>query len=96
MKKLQLAKSVFFASFYSTILSSTSAFAAQLEEIIVTAQKREQNLNDVGIAVTAFSGDDVRRLGFNEPVDLAAQTPNLNINNTFGMELPTSVSVELV
>ena len=55
-----------------------------LEEIVVTAQKREQNLSDVGIAVTAFSGEDVQRLGMLEPVDLAAQTPNLNINNTFG------------
>ena len=55
-----------------------------LEEIIVTAQKREQYLSDVGIAVTAFSGEDARKLGFVEPVDIAAQTPNLNINNTFG------------
>ena len=55
-----------------------------VEEIVVTAQKREQYLSDVGIAVTAFTGDDVRRLGFSEPVDVAAQTPNLNINNTFG------------
>ena len=55
-----------------------------VEEVVVTAQKREQYLSDVGIAVTAFSGDDVRRLGFSDPVDVAAQTPNLNINNTFG------------
>ena len=32
----------------------------QIEEIIVTAQKREQNLNDVGVAVTVFTGDDIR------------------------------------
>ena len=55
-----------------------------VEEVVVTAQKREQYLSDVGIAVTAFSGDDVRRLGFSDPVDVGAQTPNLNINNTFG------------
>ena len=55
-----------------------------IEEIVVTAQKREQYLSDVGIAVTAFTGDEVRRLSFAEPVDISAQTPNLNINNTFG------------
>ena len=37
------------------------AVAAQssviLEEIVVTAQKRQQNLQDVGIAISAFSGD---------------------------------------
>ena len=64
----------------------------QLEEIVVTAQKREQSLNDVGIAVTAFTGDDVRRLGFTEPLDLAAQTPNVNINDTFGRGI-TNVSI---
>lgn len=71
------------------VLAVLAAFTAQaaaeplLEEVVVTAQKREQYLSDVGIAVTAFSGEDVRRLGFSDPVDVAAQTPNLNINNTF-------------
>ncbi len=63
---------------------SAQSTSNELEEIVVTAQMREQNLNDVGIAVTAFTGDDILRLGMTEPVDLAAQTPNLNINNTFG------------
>ena len=36
----------------------------QIEEIIVTAQKREQNLNDVSVAVTVFSGDDIREQRF--------------------------------
>lgn len=70
------------------LLPPIGAFAQsddfQLDEIVVTAQKREQNLNDVGIAVTAFTGEDVRSLGFGEPLDVAAQTPNLNINDTFG------------
>ena len=60
----------------------------ELEEIIVTAQKRQQSLNDVGIAVTAFSGDTIRELGLSQPVDIAAQTPNLNINNTFQNSFP--------
>ncbi len=37
-----------------------------LEEIIVTAQKREQSLQDVGIAVTAFSDKQIRELGFTD------------------------------
>jgi len=64
--------------------ASAQSTSNVLEEIVVTAQKREQNLNDVGIAVTAFTGADILRLGMAEPLDLAAQTPNLNINNTFG------------
>ena len=73
-----------FALLLSGGLGAQSSDERLVEEVVVTAQKREQYLSDVGIAVTAFSGDDVRQLGFLEPVDLAAQTPNLNINNTFG------------
>ena len=50
-----------------------------LEEIVVTAQKREQNLQDVGLAVTAFSGEALRELGYTDSIDIAAQTPSLNI-----------------
>ena len=64
----------------------------QIEEIIVTAQKREQNLNDVSVAVTVFSGDDIREQRLGQPIDLAAQTPNLNINETFGNSI-TNVSI---
>ena len=35
-------------------LAMQSSAQSMLEEIVVTAQKREQNLQDVGIAVTAF------------------------------------------
>ena len=42
-----------------------------LEEIIVTAQKRDQNLQDIGIAVTAFSGNQLRALGISDSVELA-------------------------
>ncbi|HET6630938.1 MAG TPA: TonB-dependent receptor [Woeseiaceae bacterium] len=49
-----------------------------LEEIIVTAQKREQSLQDVGIAVTAFTGDQIRRLGFTNTTDIVAMTPGLS------------------
>ena len=66
--------------------------ALQIEEIIVTAQKREQNLNDVSVAVTVFLGADIREQRLGQPIDLAAQTPNLNINETFGNSI-TNVSI---
>ena len=50
-----------------------------LEEIVVTAQKREQRAQDVGISITAFSGDQIRELGMTNTIDLAAQTPGLNV-----------------
>jgi len=58
--------------------------AAVLEEIVVTAQKREQNIQDVGVSVTAFSGEQMKELGFTTTVDLVAQTPGLNVVSPFG------------
>jgi iron complex outermembrane receptor protein len=56
------------------------AQSAGLDEIIVTAQKREQSLQDVPIAVTAFSGDMVDDFGFEDTRDIFYQTPNVDIS----------------
>lgn len=49
-----------------------------LQEIVVTAQKREQSVQDIGIAVTAFSAEQIRELGFTSSTDVVAMTPGLN------------------
>ena len=58
--------------------------AAEIEEIIVTAQKRERNVNDVSLSVTVFSGDMLRELGINQPIDIVNRTPGLTVANQFG------------
>jgi iron complex outermembrane receptor protein len=50
---------------------------SELGEIIVTAQKREQKLSDVGMAITAVRGDDLVRRGFTSVGDLAKLEPSL-------------------
>lgn len=67
----------------ATALGVLAAFTggvaqAALEEVVVTAQRREQNLQDVGISVTAFSEEMVRNMGFENTVDVTQMTPNLN------------------
>ena len=66
------------------LLLSTGAQAQLLEEVVVTAQKREQSLQDVGISVTAFSGEQMTKLGFIESNDLVAQTPGLEVSGFGG------------
>ena len=51
---------------------------ALLEDIVVMAQKREQSLQEVGIAVTAFTGERIEQLGIVNSTDVAAMTPGLN------------------
>lgn len=60
----------------------------RVEEIIVTAQKREQNIQDVGVSITAFSETRLRELQLTDPIDLAGQTPGLNIRFTDGNTNP--------
>lgn len=51
-----------------------------LEEIIVTAQKIEQNQQDVPLAITAFNGEQMRALGVKQSFDIAAFTPGVHIS----------------
>lgn len=60
----------------------------QLEEVVVTAQKREQSLDDVGIAVSAFTGDALKEMGVSKSTGIAAQTPGLDFKDTGGWNLP--------
>ena len=48
-----------------------------IEEIIVTAQKRDQSLQDVPLAITALSSTDIERLNASDVRDLQFATPNL-------------------
>ncbi len=50
-----------------------------LEEIIVTATKREQSLQDVSVAVTALSDADIRGAHINSSEDLTFMVPSLNL-----------------
>jgi iron complex outermembrane receptor protein len=63
-------------------LGATFSVSAQsvLEEVVVTAQKREQNIQDVGIAITAFTGDQMRTLGMTNSFDIANFTPGVHLS----------------
>lgn len=49
-----------------------------LDEVVVTAQKREQAAQDVGIAITAFTGYQLKALGVEESIDVAAFSPGVH------------------
>lgn len=56
-----------------TLAIASSPFpilASQLEEVVITAQKREQSLQDVPISVIAMSGDELENLNRNEITEL--------------------------
>ena len=61
-------------------LSCSVAAQSLLEEVVVTAQKRDQGLQDVGIAVSAFTGDQLRAFDATDSFDIAAYTPGVHIS----------------
>jgi iron complex outermembrane receptor protein len=71
----------------TTIFSfSTVSFAQSslMEEVIVTAQKREESIQDVGIAITAFSGEQLDAFGFTNSTELTAYTPGVHVSGNNG------------
>ncbi|MEK7266430.1 MAG: TonB-dependent receptor, partial [Pseudomonadota bacterium] len=60
----------------------------RLDEIIVTAQKREQGANDVGITLNAFTGDQLEERGVLSAEDIALYTPGLTVNETAATGVP--------
>src|SRR4051794_28087280 len=55
---------------------------ATVDSIIVTAQKREQNLQDVPIVITTLSGKLLQASGVKDIKDLQILTPGLNVTST--------------
>src|SRR5882757_8519677 len=55
-----------------------------IEEIVVTAQKREESINTVPIAITAYSGDTLKQLGVKDTQSLARLVPGFSANENGG------------
>jgi iron complex outermembrane receptor protein len=53
-----------------------------LEEIVVTAQKRSESMQDVPISIQVFTADEIERLNISNTIDLVRNVPNMiGINN---------------
>ncbi len=77
---------------FSTCAWAQSGDDAVIEEILVTAQKREQNLQEVPISITAFSARTIERAGIREFTDYASKTPNVGFS-TRGNRSTTKVGI---
>jgi len=63
-------------------ISSQPAVAAELEEITVTATKRESSLQDVPISIVAISGDALENAGIEDFDDLISSVPSLSLKSS--------------
>ena len=75
----------------STLLSASASAQQVLEEIIVTAQKREQDIQNVPIAISAFTTETLRAKGVTDINSLTNLTPNVNLDSSSPFSGDTSV-----
>lgn len=94
-KKKSFAKSAVFLSLAS-MLSVDAAIAQSsiaLEEIVVTARKREESLQDTPVSVAAFSGDALEKRGLSNISEVGNFTPNLTFQPGASLGSSTSASI---
>jgi iron complex outermembrane receptor protein len=66
----------------TTIFAADEDGGLALEEVIVTAQKRSENVQQVPIAITAFNAEALAEKGVTNVADVSAFTPNIQIDRS--------------
>lgn len=77
----------------AVVIAATTLMAdvasAQIDEIVVTAQRRAESAQDVPLALTTFDKESLKKLNMIRTEDIAAQTPSLQVfNANFGQAAP--------
>lgn len=68
-------------AFAQTASEATDSQAVGLEDIVVTAQKRTENIQDVPIAISAFTAQALESRGIGSVSALAKLTPNVTLDS---------------
>ena len=84
-----IKKSFLFLSFFA--LFNMTAQEAVIEEVIVTAEKRSESLQDVSKAVTALSSDEIERKNIVDFVGLSAIAPGVTVAKNEGYKTIISI-----
>ncbi|PCI54356.1 MAG: hypothetical protein COB36_10220 [Alphaproteobacteria bacterium] len=90
--KNKLKCSVAFVMALAGFIPTQSVFAIEegselaLEEIIVTAQKRSERLQDVALSISAFSEKNIQDANITQIKDLSMLTPGLEFSETIGRQ----------
>lgn len=78
---LKMAKLPMYVSAMFAVSSINTVNAAQLEEVVVTATKRSQSLQDIPMSVSAVTGDSLERAGIQDFEDIANSVPSLSFKS---------------
>jgi iron complex outermembrane receptor protein len=102
MRAIKMSRNPLMRSAVALVLASAAAQGAlaeqapALEEVTVTAQRYEQKLGDIGMSITALSGDALTQQGVFAPEQLVKMIPGLNYTrSTYGSPVYTVRGVGL-
>jgi len=73
--------------------SNTAESDSRIEEIVVTAQKRAENVQDVPISITAISAEELQNRSVSQLSDLQSATPNVTFSTTAQGTLASTVGI---
>src|SRR3990167_963643 len=77
-----VATSALAATIFTGVAHAQSGGVTTIEELVITAEKREQSLQDVPVAVSAFTSEARDLVGINSVQDMTNFTPGLTYNNS--------------
>ena len=93
MKKLIVLSTVFFVAM-SAVLSPGLYAQDSIEEIVVTARKKEENLSEIPLSISVFSAEDIQESGFKNLEDLSLQVAGFQ-HSAQGGQAPGRVNSQL-
>jgi iron complex outermembrane receptor protein len=81
-RRLSAAISLCLGTYLVLDVPAAYAQTGALEEIVVTARRRDESFQDVPVTITAFSEADIQSAGIERPQDFIALTPNVTLVET--------------
>ncbi len=86
MSTTKNANSLVASAWIALAIGSTVPIAAiaQIEEVVVTTRKREENLQDIPLAVSAITAEQIQRQGINSLSDVVASQPSVQFDQSYG------------
>ena len=64
-----------------------------MEEIIVSATRRDESIQEVSISVTALDGEQIREFGIQNGLQVADYVPNFTVQSLFGQASPPYMNI---
>ncbi|MEO1581832.1 MAG: TonB-dependent receptor [Pseudomonadota bacterium] len=77
----------------STAIAQDSEVTGPVEEIVVTARRREESLQEVPLAITAISGEELNRTGIADLVAVGQAAPNVTLEVSRGTNTTLSAFI---